>query len=130
MRERTGLNVAVSAGILTAAQAQQLAAAGVHRYNHNIETARSFFPEIVTTHTWDERAETCRLVRESLDRLGEPCREIIELRYYGELRYDEIAAELHLNPKTVSSRLSKCLDRLLIIAKEIFPPDNRLPSNL
>jgi RNA polymerase sigma-70 factor, ECF subfamily len=75
-------------------------------------------------------AETSRLVRESLDRLGEPCREIIELRYYGELSYDEIASELRLNPKTVSSRLSKCLDRLLVIAKEIFPPDNRLPSNL
>jgi RNA polymerase sigma-70 factor (ECF subfamily) len=75
-------------------------------------------------------AETSRLVRESLDRLGEPCREIIGLRYYGDLSYDEIAAELRLNPKTVSSRLSKCLDRLFIIAKEIFPPDNRLPSNL
>ena len=75
-------------------------------------------------------AETSRLVRESLDRLGAPCREIIELRYYGELSYEEIAAELRLNPKTVSSRLSKCLDRLLIIAKEICPPDNRLPSNL
>jgi len=75
-------------------------------------------------------AETSRLVRESLNRLGDPCREIIELRYFGELSYDEIAGELRLNPKTVSSRLSKCLDRLLIIAKEIFPPDNCLPSNL
>ena len=75
-------------------------------------------------------AETSRLVRESLDRLGEPCREIIELRYYGELSYDEIAVELRLNPKTVSSRLSKCLVRLLNIANEILPPDNRLPSNL
>ena len=75
-------------------------------------------------------AETSRLVRESLDRLGEPCREIIELRYFGGLSYDEIAAELRLNPKTVSSRLSKCLDRLLTIAQEIFPSDNRLPSNL
>jgi RNA polymerase sigma-70 factor, ECF subfamily len=75
-------------------------------------------------------AETARLVRQSLDRLGEPCREIIELRYFGELSYDEIAAELRLNPKTVSSRLSKCLDRLLVIAQEIFPPENRLPSNL
>src|SRR3954453_3280649 len=74
-------------------------------------------------------AETSRLVRESLDRLGEPCREIIELRYFGELSYDEIAAELRLNPKTVSSRLSKCLDRLLVVAQEIFPSDNRLPSN-
>jgi RNA polymerase sigma-70 factor, ECF subfamily len=75
-------------------------------------------------------AETSRLVRQSLDRLGEPCREIIELRYYGDLSYDEIAAELRLNPKTVSSRLSKCLDRLLNIAKEIFPSNNHLPSNL
>jgi len=75
-------------------------------------------------------AETSGLVRTSLDRLGEPCREIIELRYYGDLSYEEIAAELRLNPKTVSSRLSKCLDRLLVIAQEIFPPDNRLPSNL
>jgi RNA polymerase sigma-70 factor (ECF subfamily) len=69
-------------------------------------------------------AETCQLVRQSLDRLGELCREIIELRYFGDLSYQEIAAELRLNPKTVSSRLSKCLDRLGIIAKEIFPRKN------
>ena len=37
-------------------------------------------------------AETSRLVRESLDRLGEPCREIIEVRYFGDLSSDEIAA--------------------------------------
>ena len=61
--EETGLNVAVSAGVLTEDQATRLAEGGVHRYNHNVETARSFFPSVVTTHTWDERAETCRLVR-------------------------------------------------------------------
>jgi biotin synthase len=64
VRDRTGLNVAVSAGILTREQAVALAAAGVHRYNHNLETARSFFGSICTTHTWEERFETCRLVRE------------------------------------------------------------------
>jgi RNA polymerase sigma-70 factor, ECF subfamily len=69
-------------------------------------------------------AETCQLVRQSLDRLSEMCREIIELRYYGDLSYAEIAAELRLNPKTVSSRLSKCLDRLSTIAKQIFPPEH------
>ena len=63
VRERTGLQVAVSAGILTEDQATRLAAGGVHRYNHNLETARSFFPHIATTHSWDERFETCRLVR-------------------------------------------------------------------
>jgi biotin synthase len=60
----TGLNVAVSAGILDADQAARLAAAGTHRYNHNLETARSFFGEIVTTHTWEDRFATCELVRD------------------------------------------------------------------
>ncbi|MCY4103588.1 MAG: biotin synthase BioB [bacterium] len=59
----TGLNVAVSAGILSEDQARRLAEGGVHRYNHNLETSRSFFPNIATTHTWDERYETCQLVR-------------------------------------------------------------------
>ena len=63
IRDETGLNVAVSAGILTEDQARRLAEGGVHRYNHNVETARSFFPSIVTTHSWDERAHTCRLVK-------------------------------------------------------------------
>jgi biotin synthase len=63
VRERTGLQVAVSAGILTDEQAARLAAGGVHRYNHNLETARSFFPTIATTHSWDERFDTCRRVR-------------------------------------------------------------------
>jgi biotin synthase len=63
VRRETGLNVAVSAGILDDRQARRLAEAGTHRYNHNLETARSHFPHIVTTHTWDERFATCRLVR-------------------------------------------------------------------
>ena len=63
VEERTGLHVAVSAGILTDDQARRLADAGVHRYNHNLETARSYFAEVVTTHSWDERRETCARVR-------------------------------------------------------------------
>ena len=63
IRAETGLQVAVSAGILTEDQARRLAEGGVHRYNHNLETARSFFDQVVTTHQWEERAETCRLVR-------------------------------------------------------------------
>lgn len=69
-------------------------------------------------------AEDFALVRQSLDRLDAPCREIIELFYYGDLSYAEIAAELRLNPKTVSSRLSKCLDRLAAIARQIFPREH------
>ena len=63
VRAATGLNVAISAGILTSDQADRLAEGGVHRYNHNLETARSFFAEVVTTHTWEERFDTCRAVR-------------------------------------------------------------------
>ena len=64
VREETGLNVAVSAGILTEDQAKRLADGGVHRYNHNLETSRSFFPKVVTSHGFDERVDTCRLVRQ------------------------------------------------------------------
>ena len=65
-------------------------------------------------------AEQVALVHHALDQLGEPCREIIDLRYFGDLSYDEISRSLDLNPKTVSSRLSKCLDRLEAIARKIF----------
>lgn len=64
VQNETGLNVAISAGILSREQAERLAAGGVHRYNHNLETARSFFPSVATTHTWEERWDTCQLVKE------------------------------------------------------------------
>jgi RNA polymerase sigma-70 factor (ECF subfamily) len=66
------------------------------------------------------RAEDTALLHRALAEVGEPCRELVELRYFGDLSYDEIAAALKLNPKTVSSRLSRCLDRLEEIAKPIF----------
>jgi len=56
------INVACSLGMLTQDQVDELAAMGVHRYNHNLETARSHFPAVVTTHTWEERWETLRMV--------------------------------------------------------------------
>ena len=59
------IQVACSLGILTPDQVTRLVAMGVHRYNHNLETARSHFPSVVTTHTWEERFETLRLVRDS-----------------------------------------------------------------
>lgn len=65
-------------------------------------------------------SEQMQMVRQSLDQLGDPCREIIELRYFGDLSYEEISTTLELNPKTVSSRLSKCLDQLEKIARAVF----------
>ena len=65
IRAAVDINVAASLGILTPAQVDDLVQMGIHRYNHNLETARSFFPNVVTTHTWDERMETLQLVRDS-----------------------------------------------------------------
>jgi biotin synthase len=64
IHDAVDINVACSLGILTREQAYELRDLGVHRYNHNLETARSYFPEIVTTHTWEERFQTLQLVRE------------------------------------------------------------------
>ena len=63
LAQETGLQIAISAGILTSEQAAAFAAVGVHRYNHNLETAASFFPQVVTTHSYEERLATCRLVK-------------------------------------------------------------------
>ena len=76
-------------------------------------------------------AEQVVQVHRALDRLDAPCREIIELRYFADLSYDEISRSLDLNPKTVSSRLSKCLDRLENIVRQLFPGKSAaFPSNL
>jgi len=76
--------------------------------------------------------EQAGLVQQALDELGEPCREIVQLRYFGDLSYDEISLTLNLNSKTVSSRLSKCLDRLEEIMRKIFSGEKSaaFPSNL
>jgi biotin synthase len=63
--ETAEINIACSLGMLTQEQVDELAAIGVHRYNHNLETARSYFPTVVTTHTWEERFQTLRMVREA-----------------------------------------------------------------
>ena len=64
IRAAVDINIACSLGILTEAQADELQEMGVHRDNHNLEAARSHFPQVVTTHTWEERRATLELVRE------------------------------------------------------------------
>jgi biotin synthase len=56
------IEVAASLGILRPGQAERLAAAGIHRYNHNLEAGPRFFPRICTTHTFEDRLRTCRMV--------------------------------------------------------------------
>lgn len=65
IRNEVDIQIACSLGMLTEEQVQRLADMGVHRYNHNLETARSFFTNVVTTHSWEERWDTLRMVREA-----------------------------------------------------------------
>lgn len=51
-------------GELTREQARDLKAAGIRRINHNIETSREHYPNIVTTHTWEDRVRTLGIARE------------------------------------------------------------------
>ncbi len=58
-----GLKSCASIGILNEEQAKQLAQAGLKRFHHNINTCRSYYPEVCTTHSWDDRLNTCKLVK-------------------------------------------------------------------
>ena len=62
IRAEVDIQVDASLGLLADGQAEQLAAAGVHRYNHNLEAGPRFFPRICTTHSFDDRRATCRRV--------------------------------------------------------------------
>jgi biotin synthase len=65
IRAAVDIQVAASLGMLTQGQVDELVEMGVHRYNHNLETCRSFFPNVVTTHSWEERWGTLTMVRDS-----------------------------------------------------------------
>src|SRR3954466_3023819 len=59
------INIACLPSTLTQEQVDELKSWGVHSYNHNLESARSYFGDVVTTHSFEERWETCLMVRES-----------------------------------------------------------------
>lgn len=58
-----GLSSCASIGILDEEQAKQLAQTGLKRFHHNFNTCRSYYPEVCTTHTWEDRLNTCKLVK-------------------------------------------------------------------
>jgi biotin synthase len=62
---QTGLTVCGSLGVLTEARARRLKEAGISVYHHNLETSRSFFPQVCTTHDYDDDIETVRLAKAS-----------------------------------------------------------------
>jgi biotin synthase len=60
-----GLETCVTLGMLKPNQAQNLAEAGLDYYNHNLDTAPEYYPEIISTRTFDDRLETLRNVRDA-----------------------------------------------------------------
>ena len=65
INEKVGISVECSLGFLTKEQAAKLKELKVKRYNHNLETAKSKFPEICTTHTYQDRLDTLEIAREA-----------------------------------------------------------------
>lgn len=65
MRRKTGLRFCASMGMLTREKAELLRSYGVERYHCNLETCRRFFPEVCSTHSWQEKVETIKIAREA-----------------------------------------------------------------
>jgi biotin synthase len=60
-----GLQTCVTLGMLKAGQAEKLADAGLDYYNHNLDTAAEFYPQVITTHTQQDRFDTIGEVRKA-----------------------------------------------------------------
>ena len=65
INNKVGINVECSLGFLTPEQAKKLKELNVKRYNHNLETSKSKFSEICTTHTYDDRLKTLQIARDA-----------------------------------------------------------------
>jgi biotin synthase len=101
------INIACSLGMLTQTQVDEFVEMGVHRYNHNLEAAKSYFPQVVSTHSYEERWDTCLMVREAgmelccggLVGMGESIEQRAELAaQLAELRPHEVPLNF-LNPR-------------------------------
>lgn len=63
IKAEMNINICTSLGLLTEAHAAKLAAAGVNRFNHNLETSRAFFPKVCQTHTFEDRIRTVKIAK-------------------------------------------------------------------
>ncbi len=63
IKQEMPIEICTSLGLLTDDHAQRLAAAGVHRFNHNLETSSNFFPKVCQTHTYEDRVSTVRAAK-------------------------------------------------------------------
>jgi len=99
IKERYPLTVAVSLGILREDQLAKLKEAGVDKVNHNLETSRRYFPSVCTTHSYEERWQTCQLVKKYDFELC--CGGIIGMGETVEDRIDFLTSLQELQPEEV-----------------------------
>jgi biotin synthase len=89
IKEKYGLNICACLGLLNEDQAKRLKAAGVDKVNHNLNTSRDHYAEICTTHTYDDRVDTLRHVRNAgmqlcsggIIGMGEKLEDIVEMAF-------------------------------------------------
>ena len=92
-----GLKICFSVGLLSLEQARRLKAAGVDRINHNLNTSERFYPQICTTHSYQDRLATLENVRQAgleicsggIVGMGEEDADVVELA----LRLGQLQAE-------------------------------------
>jgi biotin synthase len=94
-----GMKIIGCNGTASLEQLKELKKAGVDNYNHNLETSREFYPQICTTHEWDERYETCLNVHKA--DLNLVCGGIFGLGESVEDRLSMIDSIASLKPKNV-----------------------------
>jgi biotin synthase len=140
VRREVGLEVCASLGMLTPDLAHRLLDSGVTRYHHNLETARSFFPKICTTHDYEEDLETVRIAKKAgmavcaggILGLGESWQQRVELAFtLRELEVDSVPLNF-LNPipgtRLAGRSLSKPMTALRYIALFRFIlPEQEIP---
>ena len=114
-----GMEVCVTLGQLSDAEAAQLKAAGVTAYNHNIDTSPEYYPEIVTTHTFQDRLNTIQAVQGSGMALC--CGGIVGLGETVEDRLKMLAVLTSLNPAPESVPIN-CLMAMPGTPLEDQPP--------
>jgi len=98
-KENLGLKIIACNGTATLEQLLELKKAGVDNYNHNLETSKDFYKNICTTHTWDERYETCQNVTKAGLKLV--CGGIFGLGETQEDRISMLKSIASLNPTNV-----------------------------
>jgi biotin synthase len=98
IKAELNIRICTSLGLLKDGQAEQLATAGVDRFNHNLEASRRFFPEICTTHSFDDRVDTVR--RAKAAGMEACCGGIMGM---GETEEDRVALALELRALEVES---------------------------